>query len=121
MSERRRLRNRRGSTTFAIESQALAFTVTVSAFDSGELAEIFITNHRANSGAGIMASDCAIAASLALQFGCPADVLRKAATVAAAPTARSGPRSTRSWTRNDELRHISGKPRAALAAKPARK
>jgi len=28
--------------------------------------------------AGIMASDAAIAASLALQFGCPADVLRRA-------------------------------------------
>jgi hypothetical protein len=78
MNVRRRLRNRRGSTTFAIESQGLAFTVTVSAFDSGELAEVFITNHRAQSGAGIMASDCAIAASLALQYGCPADVLRKA-------------------------------------------
>jgi hypothetical protein len=78
MTARRRLPNRRGSTTFPIESQGLAFTVTVSAFDSGELAEVFITNHRAQSGAGIMASDCAIAASLALQHGCPADVLRKA-------------------------------------------
>jgi hypothetical protein len=28
--------------------------------------------------ASILASDAAIAASLALQFGCPADVLRKA-------------------------------------------
>jgi hypothetical protein len=78
MSARKRLPNRRGSITFAIESQGLAFTVTASAFDSGELAEVFITNHRANSGAGIMASDSAIAASLALQYGCPADVLRKA-------------------------------------------
>jgi hypothetical protein len=78
MTTRRRLPNRRGSTTFAIVSQGLTFTVTVSAFDSGELAEVFITNHRAQSGAGIMASDCAIAASLALQHGCPADVLRKA-------------------------------------------
>jgi hypothetical protein len=78
MTARRRLPNRRASTTFAIETQGLAFTVTVSMFDSGELAEIFITNHRAQSGAGIMASDGAIAASLALQFGCPADVLRKA-------------------------------------------
>jgi hypothetical protein len=78
MSTRTRLPNRRASTTFAIESQGLAFTVTASAFDSGELAEIFITNHRAQSGAGIMASDGAIAASLALQYGCPADVLRKA-------------------------------------------
>jgi hypothetical protein len=78
MNARKRLPNRRSSTTFAIESQGLAFTVTVSAFDSGELAEVFITNHHAQSGAGIMASDGAIAASLALQFGCPADVLRKA-------------------------------------------
>jgi hypothetical protein len=78
MTARRRLSNRRASTTFGIQSQGLAFTVTVSAFDSGELAEVFITNHRAQSGAGIMASDGAIAASLALQYGCPVDVLRKA-------------------------------------------
>jgi hypothetical protein len=78
MTARRRLPNRRPSTTFVIESQGLAFTVTVSAFDTGELAEVFITNHRASSGAGIMASDAAIAASLALQYGCPAEVLCKA-------------------------------------------
>jgi hypothetical protein len=78
MTARRRLADRRSSTTFEIESQGLAFTVTVSAFDNGELAEAFITNHRASSGAGIMASDCAIAASLALQYGCPVEVLRKA-------------------------------------------
>jgi hypothetical protein len=78
MTERRRLADRRASATFVIESQGLAFTVTVSAFDTGEPAEIFITNHRASSGAGIMASDAAIAASLALQFGCPAEVLRRA-------------------------------------------
>ena len=52
--------------------------MTASAFDNGDLAEVFITNHRASSGAGIMASDAAIAASLALQFGCPAEVLRRA-------------------------------------------
>jgi hypothetical protein len=78
MSTRRRLPNRRGSTTFRIESQGLPFTVTASTFNSGELGEIFITNHRAGTGAGIMASDSAIAASLALQYGCPLDVLRKA-------------------------------------------
>jgi hypothetical protein len=78
MTARARLPNRRASTTFGIESQGLAFTVTVSAFDNGELAELFITNHHASSGAGIMASDAAIAASLALQFGCPVEVLRKA-------------------------------------------
>jgi hypothetical protein len=78
MTSRRRLPNRRDSTVFVIESQGLSFTVTASAFDNGELGEVFITNHRAGSGAGIMASDSAIAASLALQFGCPFSVLRKA-------------------------------------------
>jgi hypothetical protein len=78
VTARRRLSNRRASTTFGIESQGLTFTVTASAFDTGELAEVFITNHRASSGAGIMASDAAIAASLALQYGCPAEVLRRA-------------------------------------------
>jgi hypothetical protein len=78
MTERNHLKNRRGSITFDVEAFNLKFTVTASAFDSGGLAELFIQNHKADSGAGIMASDSAIAASLALQYGCPVDVLRKA-------------------------------------------
>jgi ribonucleoside-diphosphate reductase alpha chain len=61
-----------------VEALGLRFTVTVGRFDGGQPAEIFITNHRAGSAAGIMASDAAIAASLALQFGCPVEVLRGA-------------------------------------------
>jgi hypothetical protein len=75
---RRRLPDRRASTTFDVEAFGLRFTVTASHFDNGELAETFIRNHKADSGAGIMASDSAIAASLALQFGCPVEVLRRA-------------------------------------------
>jgi ribonucleoside-diphosphate reductase alpha chain len=78
MSERRRLPDRRGSITFDVEAFGLRFTVTASPFDGGSIGELFIQNHKADSGAGIMASDSAIAASLALQYGCPADVLRKA-------------------------------------------
>ena len=78
MSARARLPNRRASTTFVIESQGLAFTVTVSAFDTGELAELFITNHHASSGAGIMASDAAIAGKPCVATRVPAEVLRKA-------------------------------------------
>jgi hypothetical protein len=78
MNSRQRLPNRRQSETFDIESRGLRFTVTASHLDSGDLGEVFIQNHKADSTAGIMASDAAIAASLALQFGCPADVLRKA-------------------------------------------
>lgn len=79
MSDRARLPNRRHSETFDIEALGLRFTVTVSNFPAGSLlGEVFIQNHKADSAAGIMASDSAIAASLALQFGCPVDVLRRA-------------------------------------------
>jgi hypothetical protein len=76
---RRRLPDRRPSISFDVEAFSLRFTVTASPFvDDGTTAEIFIQNHKAESAAGIMASDSAIAASLALQYGCPAGVLRKA-------------------------------------------
>jgi hypothetical protein len=75
---RRRLPDRRGSMTFKIEAGGLSFTATVSQFDDGSLGEVFLQNHKADSTAGIMASDAAIAASLALQFGCPVETLRKA-------------------------------------------
>jgi hypothetical protein len=78
MSNRRRLPNRRGSITFELEALGLRFTVTASRFDDGTIAETFIQNHKTNSAAGVLASDCAIAASLALQFGCPVETLRKA-------------------------------------------
>ena len=75
---RQRLPNRRGSMTFMLQAGGLTFTATVSQFDDGSLGEVFIQNHKADSSAGIMASDAAIAASLALQFGCPVETLRKA-------------------------------------------
>ncbi|HTC04898.1 MAG TPA: hypothetical protein VK749_15955 [Xanthobacteraceae bacterium] len=78
MSERRRLPDRRESITYDVLAFNLLFTVTASPFDDGSPGELFIQNHKAASSAGIMASDSAIAASLALQYGCPADVLRKA-------------------------------------------
>ena len=75
---RRRLPDRRGCLTFGIEAGGLRFTATVSQFADGTLGEVFLQNHKADSSAGILASDAAVAASLALQFGCPVDVLRKA-------------------------------------------
>jgi ribonucleoside-diphosphate reductase alpha chain len=75
---RRRLPSRRGSVTFDLQAGGLHFTTTIGKFDDGSLGEVFIQNHKADSTAGIMASDAAIAASLALQFGCPVETLRKA-------------------------------------------
>jgi hypothetical protein len=76
--ERRRLPNRRASETFNFESQGLRFTATVSRFDDGCLGEIFITNHKAGSAAGIMASDAAVVCSIALQFGVPLEIIKHA-------------------------------------------
>jgi hypothetical protein len=73
---RKRLTNRRGSLTFDFEFLGLRFTASASRFDNGELAEVFLSSNKATSAASILASDGAIAASLALQFGCPADTLR---------------------------------------------
>jgi hypothetical protein len=78
MTSRSRLPNRRGSLTLNVESAGLRFTVTASRYADGKLGEVFIVNHKAGSAAGIMASDGAIAASLALQFGCPLETLRRA-------------------------------------------
>jgi hypothetical protein len=75
---RERLPNRRGSETFDFESQGLAFTATISRFDSGGLGEIFITNHKAGSMAGINASDAAVVCSIALQYGVPLETIRHA-------------------------------------------
>jgi hypothetical protein len=78
MSARKRLPNRRSNTSFGLECSGLKFVCSVGYFPDGSVGEIFLTNHRVNSGAGIMASDQAVLASLAIQFGCPLETLRKA-------------------------------------------
>jgi hypothetical protein len=75
---RERLPNRRHSETFGFECSGLNYTGTASWFEDGRLGEIFLGNHRADSHADACAKDAAILASLALQFGAPLDVLRKA-------------------------------------------
>jgi len=78
MIERRRLPNRRASDTFEIESQGLVFTATVSRATDGSVQEIFLQNHKAGSMAGINAQDAAVVCSIALQYGVPLDVIRRA-------------------------------------------
>jgi ribonucleoside-diphosphate reductase alpha chain len=77
MSARRRLGNRRASQTFNFECNALRYTATVSFADSS-LAEIFLNNTRAGSHSDSAAKDSAIVCSIALQYGVPLDVIRKA-------------------------------------------
>lgn len=78
MTDRQRLPNRRASETFSFRWLSMNFTATVSRFDSGDLAEIFLENHQAGTHADTTAKDSAVVASLALQHGVPVNTLRKA-------------------------------------------
>jgi ribonucleoside-diphosphate reductase alpha chain len=78
MTARRRLPNRRSSTTFAFEVSGLRYTATASYFEDGQLAEIFLGNHKSGSMADNNARDAAPCCSIALQYGAPADVIRRA-------------------------------------------
>jgi hypothetical protein len=75
---RSRLPNRRPALTFDFQCNALHYTATVGHFDDGRIGEVFIQNTRPASMSDCYARDAAVAASLALQFGCPLDVLRRA-------------------------------------------
>jgi ribonucleoside-diphosphate reductase alpha chain len=75
---RKRLRNRRASSTFEVEVGGLHYVATVSRFDDGRLAEVFIGNHKSNSGADVNARDCGIVCSIALQFGADVATIQRA-------------------------------------------
>jgi ribonucleoside-diphosphate reductase alpha chain len=78
MTERRRLPARRDSVTFDLESQGLKFTATISRGADGTIQEIFLQNHKAGSSAGINAQNSAVVCSIALQYGVPLAVIRRA-------------------------------------------
>jgi len=78
MTLRERLRNRRRSETFALELHGLRYLASFSRFNDGRVAEVFLQSLKPASQSDSNARDSAIAASLALQYGCPLDVLRRA-------------------------------------------
>jgi hypothetical protein len=78
MSERRRLPNRRASESFTFDAAGLWYTATVNRFADGSIADVFLTNHKVNSQADVNARDVAVRVSIALQYGVPIDVIRKA-------------------------------------------
>ena len=67
MSQRTRLPNRRSSESFTFEVDGLRFTATVSHFPNGEIAELFLNNHKVGNQADTNARDAAILLSFALQ------------------------------------------------------
>jgi hypothetical protein len=71
---RERLPNRRPAETFDLEALGLKFRATIGRHD-GKVGEVFLSNHRVNSQAGIMASDAAVLCSIALQMGASPEAL----------------------------------------------
>jgi hypothetical protein len=75
---RKILNNRRPNETYTLQHGSFSYTVTIGYFENGQPGEIFVSSNKAGSEADITASDAAVAVSLALQYGCPIDVLRTA-------------------------------------------
>jgi hypothetical protein len=75
---RLRLPQRRASETFGLECAGLRYTATISRFDDGRIGELFLSNHKNNSGADVAARDAAIAFSFAVQHGADPEAIRRA-------------------------------------------
>jgi hypothetical protein len=78
MTDREHLPARRPSLVFDVELNGLRFTASFSYFPDGRVAEIFLQNHKPGSQSDANARDAAVAASLALQYGCPLETLQRA-------------------------------------------
>ena len=78
MNKRRPLADRRICETFEIEVGGLRYSATVGRYADGAIGEIFLQNHKPGSQSDSNARDAAVAASLALQFGCPLETLQRA-------------------------------------------
>jgi hypothetical protein len=75
---RKRLPDRRASTSFDFECNGLSYVCTFSLFDDGRVGELFLSNHKSGSQAGANARDAAVCCSLALQHSAPLETIRNA-------------------------------------------
>jgi hypothetical protein len=77
-ASRERLPNRRPCTTFAFELNGLHYQATIGFFPDNRPGEIFLNQDHSDSLADVLASDAAIAVSLALQHGCSIKTMKHA-------------------------------------------
>jgi hypothetical protein len=77
---RRRLPNRRAAELYDLTFKGGGYTIGVSRFPDGNLAEVFIHSAKTSSNLADIARDAAVTLSLALQYGTPADAIRAAMT-----------------------------------------
>lgn len=79
MTTRRTLPARRHAETMNFDFGGVQYVATLGYFPDGELGEVFLnTGTKLNSAADINIQDAAVAVSIALQYGCPVNTLRRA-------------------------------------------
>jgi hypothetical protein len=78
MSTREGLPNRRACESFGFEDGGMKYTASIASYSDGRLAEVFVSNHKSGSDADAAAKDSAVVCSIALQFGVPVEIIRKA-------------------------------------------
>lgn len=76
---RRRLPNARAHEAQDMLFRGRRYVVGVGRYDDGSLAEVFIDAAKQSTDAADDACGAALALSLALQYGCPAETIRRAA------------------------------------------
>jgi hypothetical protein len=75
---RDRLPNKRACETIAFERDGSHYQMTIGYYADGRPGEVFLNADRSNSLLDVLASDGAILASIALQFGAPLETIRHA-------------------------------------------
>src|SRR5690348_14526198 len=75
---RRKPPNRRSGVVIEVDCDGVRYRVQFSYFADGTLAEIFLNGGKVGSAASVASHDAAVAASLALQHGCPLETLNRA-------------------------------------------
>lgn len=76
------LPNRRHSETFEFlagpePGSEISYGSTLGFYPGGRLGELFLRSGKAGTQINVLAIELAVATSLALQYGCPADTIRK--------------------------------------------
>jgi hypothetical protein len=77
---RKHLPNRREHELLDFEHGSIRYTAGIGRFEDGTISEIFLNTGKHGTAVDTNAPDAAVAASLLLQYGCPAEVLRHALT-----------------------------------------
>jgi hypothetical protein len=77
---RRRLPQRRSSTTFELNFWGHQFAVGIGCYPDGRIGEVFVSAHKTGGQIEALARDAAILISIALQFGAPLETIQHALT-----------------------------------------